>query len=107
MERDLSGFVELLDRAGELVRIDEPVDPVLEIGHLAHLASRSRAPGLGSPATRRTDPRLFDRGGPALLFTRVAGSSMPVLINAFGSYRRMELALGHHAGRQGLEDIAG
>ena len=42
------------------------------------------------------DPRFHDRGGKALLFTNVIGSDFPVLINAFGSYRRMEMALGCH-----------
>ena len=49
------------------------VDPILEI-------------------TEITD-RVSKRGGPALLFERVKGSSMPVLINAFGSPSRMNLAL--------------
>jgi 4-hydroxy-3-polyprenylbenzoate decarboxylase len=37
--------------------------------------------------------RVSKRGGPALLFERVKGSSMPALINAFGSERRMNVAL--------------
>ncbi len=32
-------------------------------------------------------------GGPALLFERVKGAAVPILINAFGSERRMHLAL--------------
>jgi len=42
----------------------------------------------------RTDPEFAGLGGPAVLFENVEGSEFPVLINAFGSYSRMELALG-------------
>lgn len=72
--RDLRDFVAVLEREGELRRIGAPVDPELEI-------------------TEITD-RVSKQGGPALLFENVAGSSIPVLINAFGSPRRMNLALG-------------
>ena len=41
-------------------------------------------------------------GGPALLFERVAGSTMPVLINVFGTERRMAQALGVER----LDDVA-
>ena len=42
----------------------------------------------------KTDPRHGHFGGKALLFENVSGHDMPVLINAFGSYARMCLALG-------------
>lgn len=71
--RDLHEFVEALERAGELKRVRVEVDPVLEITEFAD--------------------RAVKRGGPALLFERPKGSWIPVLINAFGSMRRMELAL--------------
>jgi 4-hydroxy-3-polyprenylbenzoate decarboxylase len=71
---DLREFIAALERAGELRRIRAEVDPALEI-------------------TEITD-RVSKRGGPALLFERVKGSSMPVLINAFGSPARMSLAFG-------------
>ncbi len=93
-----------LDRAGELKRITDRVSPVLEIAALADLASKAAAPHTGSASTRNTDPRFFDRGGPALLFENVEGSRTPVLINALGSYRRIELALG--CGDGGLESLA-
>jgi 4-hydroxy-3-polyprenylbenzoate decarboxylase len=70
---DLREFVAALDKAGELRRIGAEVDPVLEI-------------------TEVTD-RVSKAGGPALLFERVKGASMPLLINAFGSAARMGLAL--------------
>jgi len=69
---DLRDFIAALDRAGDLRRIRTEVDPILEI-------------------TEITD-RVSKRGGPALLFERVTGSAMPVLINAFGSPARMNLA---------------
>lgn len=74
--QDLRDFIKALEKAGELKRVKIEVSPELEI-------------------TEITD-RLCKRsgGGPALLFERVMGHSMPVLINAFGSRRRMEIALG-------------
>ena len=97
--RDLRSFVAALEAAGELVRVTDEVDPVLEIAAMADAASKRRAPGPASPSAQANDPRHHDRGGPALLFENVRGSAMPVLINAFGSYRRMELALGCHPGQ--------
>ncbi|MCL4220679.1 MAG: UbiD family decarboxylase [Phycisphaerales bacterium] len=94
MYPDLASFVAALERAGELVRIRTKVSPVLEIAEITDRVSKARAPSLPSHSAQRNDPRFFDRGGPALLFDNVAGSDFPVLINAFGSYRRMEMALG-------------
>lgn len=70
---DLREFVSALERAGELKRIPFEVDPYLEITEFAD--------------------RSVKRGGPALLFERPKGSRIPVLINAFASMRRMEIAL--------------
>ncbi len=70
---DLRDFIAALDRAGELARIRVPVDPVLEMTEFAD--------------------RTVKTGGPALLFENPKGSSIPVLMNAFASQRRMELAL--------------
>lgn len=92
-----------LEAEGELVRIGAEVDPVLEITEIADRVSKSAAPSAPSASARRNDPRFFDRGGPALLFERVAGSQVPVLINAYGSYRRMELALAC----DGFDEIGG
>ena len=71
---DLREFIRALEKAGELKRISIEVSPILEISEIADRVSKS--------------------GGPALLFENVKGSKLPVLINAFGSPRRMELALG-------------
>ena len=94
MYPDLRRFVAALDRAGELVRIREPVSPILDVAHLADLASKAPAPTPPSDAARRADPAFHHLGGPALLFENPRGSDTPVLINAYGSYRRMEMALG-------------
>lgn len=72
----LREFVAALEGAGELVRVPDPLSPALEIPALADLAMKS--PG----------------GGKALLFERPAGHHIPVLVNAFGSARRLSLALG-------------
>jgi len=77
---DLRAYIDLLEREGELVRVSAEVDPYLEIAEIADRASKAR--------------------GPALLFTRpqrpagAAGPAPSVLMNQFGSYRRLELALG-------------
>jgi 4-hydroxy-3-polyprenylbenzoate decarboxylase len=70
---DLREFIAALEKHGELKRIPFEVDPVLEITEFAD--------------------RSVKRGGPALLFEKPKGSSMPVLINAFASMRKMEIAL--------------
>ncbi|MBI2817425.1 MAG: menaquinone biosynthesis decarboxylase [Acidobacteria bacterium] len=80
--QDLREFVQALGKAGELKRIKVEVDPILEISEIADRVSKS--------------------GGPALLFESVKNSSIPVLINAFGSSRRMQMALGVKS----LEDIS-
>src|SRR6202041_1476200 len=70
---DLRDFVRALEKRGELKRIPFEVDPVLEITEFADRSVKS--------------------GGPALLFEKPTGSTVPVLINAFASMRRMEIAL--------------
>lgn len=71
--RDMQEFVRRLEREGELVRISTEVDPVLEITEITDRVSKAR--------------------GPALLFEKVRGSQIPVLINAFGSEKRMAMSL--------------
>ena len=100
----LREFIEALDVAGELHRVRATVSPLLEIAQIADRVSKSAAPSV-SEAARRVDPRHFELGGKALLFENVEGSDFPVLINAFGSYRRMEMALGcTDGGFQALAD---
>src|ERR1051326_6530259 len=80
---DLRQWIAALDRAGELNRIRAEVDPILEITEIADRVSKGAAKKYGRP------------GGPALLFENVkGGNGIPVLINQFGSERRMQMALG-------------
>ncbi len=104
-------FITALDRAGQLKRITAPVSPILEITEIADRVSKSPAPSLGSPAAASTDPRFHHLGGSALLFENVegAGGDIPVVINQFGSYRRIEMALGcsETGGLEALADKLG
>lgn len=96
-------FVRALEAAGELVRVRARVSPVLEITEIADRQSKSPAPNLPADKTRAIDPRFHPLGGRALLFENVEGSDIPVLINQFGSYRRMEMALGCNDAGRGVE----
>ena len=62
---DLREWIDLLGREGELVEVAAEVDPYLEISEIAD--------------------RVVKAGGPALLFRNVRGSSLPLLINQFGT----------------------
>ena len=76
---DLRDWINTLQKAGELKRIDVEVDPNLE---MAEIADRAAKMGRGTPKA----------GGPALLFENVKGyPGARVLMNQFGSERRMEL----------------
>jgi 4-hydroxy-3-polyprenylbenzoate decarboxylase len=80
---DLREWIAALDKAGELKRIKAPADPVLEITEITDRVSKWRERGARGP------------GGPALLFENVKGyPGSKLLINQFGSERRMCLALG-------------
>ncbi len=72
--RDLRDYLAILRRESELIEINAPVDPYLEIAEIHR--------------------RVIDRQGPALLFTNVKGSTFPVVTNMFGTARRLELAFG-------------
>ncbi|MDQ7013799.1 MAG: UbiD family decarboxylase [Planctomycetota bacterium] len=104
MNGTLRDFVDALDNADELARVRASVSPVLELATIADRESRQPAPNPPSESARKADPLHAGLGGRALLFEQVEGSDMPVLINAFGSYRRMEMALGCEAG--GFASIA-
>ena len=79
---DLRQFISFLEKRGELMRISAPVSAELEI-------------------TEITD-RMVKSGGPALLFENVVGHSAPLLINLFGTHKRVALALGV----EDIEDLA-
>ena len=71
---DLREWIGLLEREGELVRVSAEVDPYLEVTEIVDRTVRA--------------------GGPALLFEKPKGASHPLLINQFGTERRMCLAFG-------------
>ena len=102
MYENTQDFIAALAAAGELQRVRAAVSPVLEIAEIADRVSKSPAPNLPSEAARRTDPRFHHLGGKALLFENVEGADFPLLINAWGSYRRMEMALGCNEAGPGL-----
>jgi len=70
---ELGEFVEKLEKAGELRRIKTQVDVNLEIAEILR--------------------RVMYSNGPALFFENVKNHDMPVLGNAFGSLKRLELGL--------------
>ncbi|HEX8871123.1 MAG TPA: menaquinone biosynthesis decarboxylase [Candidatus Acidoferrum sp.] len=103
---DLREFVKRLEKEGELKRIKAEVDPVLEIVEVVQRLRQQAMDGTGrerrpASAAANQGPNPSDLG-PALLFEKPKGSRYPLLINAFGSVRRMELAL--DAGS--LEEVA-
>jgi 4-hydroxy-3-polyprenylbenzoate decarboxylase len=78
---DLRDWIKALDRAGELKRVRTEADPILEITEIADRVSKS------------TD-KQGNVGGKALLFENVKGyPGSKLLINQFGSAKRMKLAL--------------
>jgi len=83
---DLRDWIAALDQAGELRKIRTEVDPILEITEITDRVSKM--PG------RNNGGRTSAPGGPALLFQNIKGHpGSQVLINQFGSARRMNLAL--------------
>jgi 4-hydroxy-3-polyprenylbenzoate decarboxylase len=71
--KDLREFIKVLEKRGLLKRINIEVDPVLEISEI--------------------NDRIVKKGGPALFFEKPKGSLFPCVVNLFGSYERMNLAL--------------
>ena len=72
--KNLGEFLQFLESKGELVRVSSEVDPRLEMAEMALRSVRT--------------------GGPALLFERPKGGSMPVAMNVFGTEQRTAWALG-------------
>ncbi len=81
--KNQQAFIAALENAGELVRIKEYVNPRLEIAEITDRISKS------------------GQGGKALLFENT-GLEFPVLMNAYGSDKRMCMALGVNH----LDDVA-
>ncbi|MGB6687417.1 MAG: UbiD family decarboxylase [Terracidiphilus sp.] len=102
---DLRDWIAALEKHGELKRIREEVSPELEITEITNRVSKIGARAHPSSKERSKDgaPEGYAPGGPALLFENVKGHpGHSVLINQFGSERRMALALGV----QRIEEIA-
>ncbi len=74
MFSDLRSFLDRLRADGDLVEIEVPVDPALEAAEIHR--------------------RVIAAGGPALLFTNVAGSDFRLVTNLFGTARRAQIAFG-------------
>jgi 4-hydroxy-3-polyprenylbenzoate decarboxylase len=72
--RDLRDFISQLENSGQLRRIQQPVDPRLEITEICD--------------------RTLRAGGPALLFENPRGSDIPVLANLFGTAERVAAGMG-------------
>lgn len=72
--RNLRDYLDLLLREGDLATVDAPVDADLEIAEIHR--------------------RVIACGGPALLFTNVAGADFPCATNLFGTRKRVDLAFG-------------
>lgn len=72
--KDVRELISELERHGELKRIGTEVDADLEVAEIMR--------------------REMYCNGPAILFENVKGHSMPILGNAFGSTRRLEIGLG-------------
>ena len=70
---DLTEFVDKLEKAGQLKRVKTQVDANLEISEILS--------------------RVMYSNGPAVLFENVKNYEMPVLGNAFGSMKRLEIGL--------------
>jgi 4-hydroxy-3-polyprenylbenzoate decarboxylase len=86
---DLRKWISALKRAGELKQIHTQVDPILEIAEITDRISKGKYDKSVGKSVRTTPA-----GGPALLFENIKGHpGAQVLINQFGSQRRMNLAL--------------
>jgi len=81
---DLRDFVSQLERTGQLKRIAAEVDPRLEMTEICD--------------------RVLKAGGPALVFERPRGHSMPVLANLFGTPERVAQAMGQES-LDGLREL--
>ena len=99
---DLRDWIKTLEKHGELKRIREEVSPDLEITEITDRVSK-----IGS-SSKSAAKGNYAPGGPALLFENIKGHpGHKVLINQFGSERRMALSLGVDLLDQIAERITG
>jgi UbiD family decarboxylase len=71
---DLRAYLDVLRRKGDLIEVEAPVDPDLEVAQIHRC--------------------VIAAGGPALLFRQVKGARFPLVTNLFGTAERAELAFG-------------
>ncbi len=81
---DLRDFIAQLEKLGELKRVSTPVSPYLEMTEICDRVLRAQ--------------------GPAVLFEKPAGHTMPVLGNLFGTPRRVALGMGENS-TQALREV--
>ena len=72
--KDLRDFIQQLEKQGELKRITQEIDPVLEMTVICD--------------------RMLKQAGPALLFENPKGSNIAVLGNLFGTPKRVAMGMG-------------
>src|SRR5437667_2494840 len=80
---DLQEFVRFLEQQGQLKRVRVEVDPELEVTEITQ--------------------RVVREEGPALLFEHPKGSSVPLVMNLFGTMQRVHAALGRDPSEIGHE----
>jgi 4-hydroxy-3-polyprenylbenzoate decarboxylase len=92
---DLRDWIKTLEKNGQLLRIHEEVSPELEITEITDRVSKIGAASTAAKKLTRMTKSSYAPGGPALLFENIKGHpGHKVLINQFGSERRMAMALG-------------
>lgn len=74
--KNLRDFINQLEAMGELIRIKQPIDPVLEMTEICDRTLRAQ--------------------GPAILFENPVGSDIPVLANLFGTPKRVAMGMGEN-----------
>ncbi len=81
--RTLGGFLQALERRGDLKRVTREVDWAHEVTEIACREARAE--------------------GPALLFEKVRGAKFPLAVNVLAARRRIEWAIGRTPGSVGAE----
>ena len=85
--KNLNEFIELLEAENELIRISEEVSSKFIITEI--------------------NDRVVKRRGPALLFENIEGRDYPLLINSYGSFKRLAISMGSSSIEEIIEEIKG
>ena len=75
--KDLRDFIAMLEKRGELKRVSQQIDPVLEVTEVCD--------------------RTLQAGGPAILFENPKDSEIPLLGNLFGTPERVAMGMGEES----------